>query len=89
MKEEFKNSIYYKKKMEEMRLNKLMGRIKKKAKGPNPLSVKRKRKNYYDNNNENNLEESNNPQQTLDEAEKKKRKRHKKKKTDPTNNINI
>ena len=44
--EEFKNSKYYKQKQEEYKLNKLMGKIRKKAKGPNPLSVKKK-KSYY------------------------------------------
>ena len=39
--EEFKNSKYYKQKQEELKLNKLMGKIRKKAKGPNPLSVKK------------------------------------------------
>ena len=44
--QEFKNSAYYKRKSEEYKLNKLMGKIKKKANGPNPLSVKKK-KSYY------------------------------------------
>ena len=44
--EEFKNSKYYKQKQEEFKINKLMGKIRKKAKGPNPLSVKKK-KSYY------------------------------------------
>ena len=44
--EEFKNSKYYKQKQEELKLNKLMGKIRKKAKGPNPLSVKKKQS-YY------------------------------------------
>ncbi len=44
--EEFKNSKYYKQKQEEFKLNKLMGKIRKKAKGPNPLSVKKKQS-YY------------------------------------------
>ena len=39
---EFKESKYYKRKQEEYKLNKLMGNIRKKAKGPNPLSVKKK-----------------------------------------------
>ncbi len=45
--EEFKNSKYYKRKSEEYKLNKLMGKIRKKAKGPNPLSRKKK-KSYYE-----------------------------------------
>jgi U3 small nucleolar RNA-associated protein 23 len=45
--EEFKNSKYYKRKREEYKLNKLMGKIRKKAKAPNPLSVKKK-KSYYE-----------------------------------------
>ena len=44
--EEFKNSKYYKQKQEELKLNKLMGKIRKKAKGPNPLSVKKKQSFY-------------------------------------------
>ena len=44
--EEFKSSKYYKQKQEEFKLNKLMGKIRKKAKGPNPLSVKKKQS-YY------------------------------------------
>ena len=43
---EFKESKYYKRKQEEFKLNKLMGNIRKKAKGPNPLSVKKKNS-YY------------------------------------------
>ena len=43
---EFKESKYYKRKQEEYKLNKLMGYIRKKAKGPNPLSIKKK-KSYY------------------------------------------
>ena len=43
---EFKESKYYKRKQEEYKLNKLMGFIRKKAKGPNPLSIKKK-KSYY------------------------------------------
>ena len=45
--EEMKESKYYKQKMEEYKLNKLMGKIRKKAKGPNPLSLKKK-KSYYE-----------------------------------------
>jgi len=44
--EEFRESKYYKRKQEEFKLNKLMGNIRKKAKGPNPLSVKKKNS-YY------------------------------------------
>lgn len=46
MKEEYKQSDHYKKKMEDLKLNKLMGRIRKKAKGPNPLSCKKSKKFY-------------------------------------------
>jgi len=46
LKEEFKQSDYYKQKQEDYKLNKLMGRIRKKAKGPNPLSCKKKKKFY-------------------------------------------
>lgn len=40
--EEFKKTKHYKEKMEQYKLNKLMGKIRRKAKGPNPLSVKKK-----------------------------------------------
>jgi U3 small nucleolar RNA-associated protein 23 len=72
--EEFKKSKYYKRKQEEFKLNKLMGNIRKKAKGPNPLSVKKKMSYYiqkekdleYKKNLENN---SNNNIINLDENE--------------------
>jgi len=44
MKDEYKQSQHYKRKEEDFKINKLMNRIKKKAKGPNPLSVKKKKK---------------------------------------------
>ena len=44
MKEEYMKTLDYKKKQEDFKLAKVMGRIKKKAKGPNPLSVKKKKK---------------------------------------------
>lgn len=44
--EEFKKTKHYKEKMEQYKLNKLMGKIRPKAKGPNPLSVKKKQS-YY------------------------------------------
>ena len=43
MKEEYMKSSHFKKKIENFKLNKIMGRIKPHAKGPNPLSVKKKR----------------------------------------------
>ena len=46
MKEEYKASNHYIRKMEDYKLNKLMGRIRKKAGGPNPLSCKKKKKFY-------------------------------------------
>jgi U3 small nucleolar RNA-associated protein 23 len=46
MKEEYKQSNHYLRKMEDLKLNKLMGRIRKKAKGPNPLSCRKKKKVY-------------------------------------------
>jgi hypothetical protein len=48
MKEEYMKSQHFKKKIEDFKINKVMGRIKKHAKGPNPLSVKKKkeRKDY-------------------------------------------
>jgi U3 small nucleolar RNA-associated protein 23 len=42
MKEEYKHSLHYKRKTEDFKINKIMGRIRKKANGPNPLSVKKK-----------------------------------------------
>lgn len=48
--EEYKKTGHYKNKIENLKINKLMGRIKKKAKGPNPLSCKMK-KSYYENKN--------------------------------------
>ena len=79
--EEYKNSKYYKQKQEEFKLNKLMGRVKKKALGPNPLSVKKK-KSYYINKEKDRIykqklkeaEENNNNNEFI------KRKRHRKKK---------
>lgn len=51
MKEEYKKSDHYKRKVEELKLLKVMGRVKKIAKGPNPLSVKKKKVKEYDTNN--------------------------------------
>ena len=45
--QEVRQSKRYKERIEEYKLNRVMGRIKKKAKGPNPLSVKKKRS-YYE-----------------------------------------
>lgn len=42
MKEEYKKSGHYKRKVADRNLNKIMGRIRLKAKGPNPLSIRRK-----------------------------------------------
>lgn len=44
IKDEYKESLHYKKKLEDFKINKVMGRIRKKAKGPNPLSCKKKKK---------------------------------------------
>lgn len=41
--EEYKKSDHYKKKVENYKINKIMGRIKKKVNGPNPLSCKKKK----------------------------------------------
>ena len=77
--EEYKNSKYYKQKQEEFKINKLMGRVKKKALGPNPLSVKKK-KSYYINKEKDRIykqklkEENNNNNEFI------KRKRHRKNK---------
>jgi U3 small nucleolar RNA-associated protein 23 len=43
IKEEYKDSEHYKKKVEDFKINKIMGRIKKNAKGPHPLSCKKKK----------------------------------------------
>lgn len=43
MKEEYMKSKHFKKKIEDFKINKVMGRIRKNAKGPNPLSVKKKK----------------------------------------------
>jgi hypothetical protein len=69
MKEEYKHTSHYKRKVEEMKINKLMGRIRKKAKGPNPLSVKKKVK-----------REDGEDKQVDDEHNKAKKKRRRKKK---------
>jgi hypothetical protein len=44
MKEEYKKSLHYKSKVEDFKIQKVMGRVKKLVKGPNPLSCKKKRK---------------------------------------------
>ena len=88
--EEYKNSKYYKQKQEEFKINKLMGRVKKKALGPNPLSV-RKKKSYYINKEKDRIYK-----QKLKEAEENnnnnnefiKRKRHRKNKNKFINNNN-
>lgn len=49
MKEEYMKSAHFKKKIENYKINKVMGRIRKRAKGPNPLSVKKKSKPGHDN----------------------------------------
>lgn len=54
MKEEYKETQHYKKKQEDYKLNKLMGRIRKKAKGPNPLSCKKKKNHINTNSNNSN-----------------------------------
>jgi U3 small nucleolar RNA-associated protein 23 len=50
LKEEYKNSDHFKKKIEDFKINKIMGRVRKKAKGPHPLSCKKKKVNYFENN---------------------------------------
>jgi len=47
MKEEYKKSLHYKTKMENFKIHKVMGRVKKVTKGPNPLSCKKKKKVAY------------------------------------------
>lgn len=97
MKDEYKKSDHYKNKMENFKLNRLMGRIKKKANGPNPLSCKRK-KIVYENKqinkesdikNEKNVDFNNIETNTNDgesnEMLKKKRKRKRKNKINDEN----
>jgi U3 small nucleolar RNA-associated protein 23 len=61
VKDEYKKTDHYKNKAEQYKINKLMGRIRKKAKGPNPLSCKKKMKNVPQNpNNNNNIQTNNN-----------------------------
>ena len=88
--EEMKESKLYKAKMEEYKLNKLMGRVRREAKGPNPLSRKKKRSYYEQREREwkmkeekKNTEEDNKEETML----KKKRKRHKKKKNNTPTEI--
>ena len=57
--EEYKKSAHYKKKLENYKINKIMGRIKKKAKGANPLSCKKKKSYYENRDNENIITNSN------------------------------
>jgi len=54
--EEYKKTSHYKNKVEQYKINKLMGRVRKEAKGPNPLSCKKKKKFYKtsENNNQEN-----------------------------------
>jgi len=63
--EEYKKSDHFKKKMENYKINKIMGRVKKKAKGPNPLSCK-KRKSYYENREKIKLNTENNEVNNID-----------------------
>lgn len=59
--DEYKKSEHYKKKLENYKINKIMGRIKKKANGPNPLSCKKKKSFYESRENKNfNRENTNN-----------------------------
>ena len=44
--EEYKKSEHYKRKVENYKINKIMGRVKKNVKGPNPLSCKKKKSHY-------------------------------------------
>jgi hypothetical protein len=68
MKDEYRNTSHYKRKTEEFKVNKLMGRVKANVKGPNPLSI---RKRAIDDMNEVNKD-------IVDEQDKAKRKRKKK-----------
>jgi U3 small nucleolar RNA-associated protein 23 len=47
-KDEYKKTAHYKNKVEQYKINKLMGRVRNEAKGPNPLSCKKKKK-FYEN----------------------------------------
>jgi len=59
MKEEYKKSLHFKTKMENFKINKVMGRIKKVAKGPNPLSCKKKKKRVLPQKKQNNNDSEN------------------------------
>jgi U3 small nucleolar RNA-associated protein 23 len=85
--EEFKNSKYYKQKQEEYKINKLMGRIKKKTFGPNPLSVKKK-KSYYINKEKDRIYKQKLKENEENNNEFIKRKRHRKNKNKFINNNN-
>lgn len=81
--DEYKNSKYYKDKQEQYKISKLMGEVRKKAKGPNALSVKKKQSFYEQK--EKNIKyqeelKKHEEEGTLEEFIKKKRKRSKKKK---------
>lgn len=76
MLEEFKKSKYYKDKLEQYKINKLMGRVKRKAKGPNPLSVRKKRMKVSRNDNENQGEEN-----KIEEGKKKRKRKRKNQKS--------
>jgi hypothetical protein len=84
MKEEYMKTHHFKKKIEDFKINKIMGRIKKHAKGPNPLSVKKKkeRKDYEGkeiNTNEVPVQNDNNMENGQENTSKKReRKRYKK-----------
>jgi U3 small nucleolar RNA-associated protein 23 len=79
-KEEYKQTNHYKRTIENYKINKVMGRVKKQAKGANPKSCQRKK--IKDNGGKNYVSENNDGGN--DESQKKKRKRVKKKKN---NNI--
>ena len=82
MKEEYKKTNHFQKKIENFKINKIMGRIRRTAKGPNPLSCKKKRKQYNDTaNNANNTivnQELNQNNESNNEPKKRERKRYKK-----------
>jgi hypothetical protein len=87
MKDEYKESKYYKQKLADLKLNKMMNRIRKHAKGPNPLSNLKKKSLRENPNNIN----SYNPEDGISYnnigiKEKRKRSRNRKNKI---NNINI
>lgn len=79
MKDEYKQTNYYKQKTADLKLNRLMGRIKKNARGPNPLS-NLKKKPIISNESKNNSNINNSSENNIVIKEKRKRVRNRKNK---------